>query len=166
MQQACSKICSRIIQAALLTCGVLAVVLSLAGDARASACYAITESPRECGGPGGCEDIYYLENCVAGCTGGTCVDHGGSGECCGMVYYTSVIYEDPWEPPCNQGICGDVRIRPIGQPILDEGPKISFYSDGSSEKILLAKDVTIQVPLFRYVYVRCHHSFDLIAEGN
>jgi hypothetical protein len=66
--------------------------------------------PRDCSGPNQCTGSYVTSTCLQGCVRGQCYDDGGSGECCGHLYYTAVIYQEGPQD-CGGGICGDARVR-------------------------------------------------------
>src|SRR5690242_6574639 len=84
------------------------VVLVLCAASQAG-CYSYLEyGPYACVGPNGCYDSYYRTICAGGCVAGDCYSQGGSGECCGKLYYNATIYPDPWYR-CG-GSCGELPV--------------------------------------------------------
>lgn len=73
-------------------------------------CWAIDSFEHPCTGSGGCNDSYLYSYCIDGCARGICENHGGSGLCCGHLYYSAVIYVEG-EQNCGGQICGDAPVR-------------------------------------------------------
>jgi len=112
----------------------------------------------------GCDEYRELIFCMGGgCVCGTCEEEGGSGLCCGKIYYTPTIYPEP-------GDCGECGNSPSHARThanrQSSGGRYSAelrqgYSPGL---IMLTPTVSYRAPLFAYVYNRCSHTFTLIAE--
>lgn len=59
-----------------------------------------------CTGQGGCQGEHEVVTCTFGCVSGDCFNHGGSGLCCGKIYYSAAIYPDGGD--CS-GRCPEIR---------------------------------------------------------
>lgn len=148
---------------ALLLVGLTAALFSPgSASAQCTDCWGILdEGPTLCTG---CHSYYELEFCTRGCVCGNCVSHGGSGLCCGHIYYSPVIY--PLGEDCG-GECGLARVHPrthVGRN-SQQGKRSEELRQGYSPGlILLAPGVTYREPLFAYDFNHCRHSFGLVAE--
>jgi hypothetical protein len=147
---------------AFLLVGLGALFNAGSASAQCTSCWGILdEGPTRCTG---CNAYYDLEFCTRGCQCGNCLSHGGSGLCCGHIYYSPVIY--PLPDDCG-GECGLARVHPRthvsrnGQEGKHSEELRQGYSPGL---ILLAPGVTYREPLFAYDFNHCRHSFGLLAE--
>ena len=62
-------------------------------------------APVQCFDANGCASSYVSTLCQIGCISGLCYNHGGSGECCGHLYYYAAGYPDG-QDSCTQNGCG------------------------------------------------------------
>ena len=112
----------------------------------------------ECGGAGGCEGYYFRVYCILGCVSGTCNPDGGSGECCGQIFYYAVGYE--WGGlDCHGLNCGE---SPARRARRQEGRrKVNTATlNGKSGLGPLAD----QVPRILFVPNRCTHEYEVLFE--
>lgn len=81
--------------------------------AQDAGCWATVDNWQPCSGPNGCRGLKDESFCFQGCTYGFCYNNGGSGECCGTIYYSAEIY--PGDGECRGDICGEVRVHDAPQ---------------------------------------------------
>jgi hypothetical protein len=132
-----------------LTTVALAFVLMIFAPARSEAlCWSYFPHTSPCTGTGGCSSHYSWSSCFDGCVSGTCNNSGGSGECCGHLYYTAVIYQDDGD--CHGGACGEVRVH-----VSKNVPK---------RPALESQGVYYRLPGLRYIPDRCAHTYAVMID--
>ena len=97
-----------------------------------------------------------------GCVSGECDGNGGSGECCGKMYYSAVIYPDgdfcEW--------CGNARHHGSrlakNEVHVDAFPAI--WWDTSRGLVKLSKDVSYRPAKQAFVLNKCSHSYAVLIE--
>jgi hypothetical protein len=143
---------------------VMLLVVCFSHPAHASGCWDINYlSDVNCTGPNGCTGSYPLEYCTFGCVSGTCEDRGGSGLCCGRLYYTPVIYPDGGR--CDPGGgCGTGRAH-ASRPTATSSPHAQQLLQGRSPGVIKVSDnFGYREPTFAYVYDRCRHEYAVLVE--
>jgi hypothetical protein len=144
---------------------ILLVMVFAAGSAKAQ-CWGYSQfTPERCSSPG-CMGSYTPTYCRFGCVSGTCENQGGSGQCCGHLYYTAVIYPD------GQDSCHDLGCGENGQFRRVHGKTSRVDSQYSAELrqgytpglIMLSARLSYKPPRLVYAFSRCNHSFRLIIE--
>lgn len=144
---------------------VFTVMLVLAPSAHAL-CTGYIDGQANCTGANGCTGTYPTTRCSWGCTPGNCDSTGNSAYCCGFEHRYAQIHQ--WGE-CTDGECGlATRRRVISslKPSEIVGPKIDLYQDYSPGNIILAANVSVRPPIYRYVYSRCTGTFHVVVEGN
>jgi len=133
-------------------------MLSISSIARAE-CVAIGDfGPEKCSGSNGCMGAYEFLYCSWGCAAGTCVAHGGSGLCCGTIYYSPEIY--PNGTRCTD--CGEIRIHASKPPTSRFSAELrQGYSPGL---IKISDNLSYKEPRIVYVLDRCNHTYGVVEE--
>src|SRR5258708_1731840 len=95
------KTFTRMSQTTLLFVSCMSFLI-FCSHAKADICWDYGTRYAFCGA--GCE-AQETNSCGFGCISGECNSQGGSGECCGKMYYSAVIYPDGGR--CGE--CGNIR---------------------------------------------------------
>ena len=113
-----------------------------------------------CVGGGGCQGTYYRVYCTFGCASGTCVNQGGSGECCGKIYYVATIYPDGgWD--CNAN-CGDAPVRRSHVSHPKKSAKALSAALDVIGPVRLTAELSYSIPRTAIVPDRCRRTFEVI----
>ena len=111
-----------------------------------------------CTGAGGCQGEHEIIRCTFGCISGTCVNQGGSGVCCGKIYYNATIYPDGGD--CRER-CPGIRSFPTSaaKPSHQHGPL--GYSPGL---VMVTERLSYKPPTIVFVLDHCSHSFGVVQQ--
>jgi hypothetical protein len=153
--------------------GPFLIVLSLSvGSSRASAQAYTCDSPcggyldpggRSCNGDPTCQE--YPTYCTSsGCICGQCVSHGGSGDCCGLIYYSAVVYPGSGACPGDCGYAtthGRMHVARGHRKNPHESEVRGRYSPGL---IMLNATASYRPASIVYVYSNCSHDLRLVVE--
>ena len=102
-------------------------------------------------------------SCGFGCISGECNSHGGSGECCGRIYYSAVIYPDG--DRCAN--CGTARSHKSRLSAENEVHVLGFpaiWWDSSRGLVKLSKNVRYHPPKQAFVLNKCLHTYGVLIE--
>jgi hypothetical protein len=114
---------------------------------------------RTCSDAHGCQSEYEKTYCTFGCISGTCTAQGGSGLCCGKLYYNASIAGDGGN--CNDQCSG----FPSDHGYLVRTPVTDSISDSEGDGlIVMAADVRQRMPAFSFVPDHCSHTFGIAIE--
>ena len=116
-----------------------------------------------CFGSNGCNDFYQEVFCVFGCVSGTCDSRGGSGLCCGKIYYTPVIYPDGGR--CDPGGgCGTGRPHTMQQSALHSPHAQELLQHRSPGVVKLTDSISYREPAFAFVIDHCKREYGVLIE--
>lgn len=119
-------------------------------------CYLTLDNWKICTGSGGCRDDYDNSQCFLGCTHGFCTNQGGSGLCCGHLYYSAEIYPDGDNDLCKGDICGFIRVHFAGAKERDNSLVRPRF-----QRAELTAPVHYWIQRLIYVPDRCAHTYGL-----
>lgn len=132
--------------------GVLACMFGVSQRANAGCWDYEVVGEQKCTGSGGCEGVYLQQVCTFGCVSGECFNNGGSGECCGHIYYSPVIYGDGGD--CSDEGCNLVARRSPEGAALAPAP------------ISKAPPLAEHFPRLLLIPDRCAHTYAIIVQEN
>jgi hypothetical protein len=107
----------------------------------------------------GCEPVD-TTGCFFGCISGTCVSRGGSGECCGHIYYSAVIYQDSGN--CGNE-CGGTPLR-IPERHVSVSSRNNVNMAWSPGFIQIGEGVRVREYRRSLVPNHCAHSYMALVE--
>jgi hypothetical protein len=138
--------------------GCLCFVLLVLSGALEAGCYTYVEyGPYPCSN-GSCYDSYYRTICGAGCVSGLCYPDGGSGECCGRLYYNATIYPDGTDS-CG-GPCGYL---PTVASLPTTGTQIATHVN--PRRLVLGPDNAYYKPArMTLVPDTCRHTYAIVTQ--
>jgi hypothetical protein len=128
-------------------------------------CWGYFDVQAHCVGTGGCSEPYFYSLCTSGCIHGQCIDHGSSGQCCGHIYYSAVIYQDGGN--CSGSECGLLRAHPSHSaknrkqrnPERGTGTSLERVGFGGNSPFL-----GYAAPRLLFVPDRCAHTYQIIVQ--
>jgi hypothetical protein len=136
------------------------VLLLICNFASAAICFDYGTRDVVCGP--GC-DIIQTTTCGFGCISGECYSQGGSGQCCGKMYYSAVIYPDGGK--CSE--CIGVRSHKSGLSAENEiqvGEFPAIWWDSSRGLVKLSKNISYHPPRQTFVLNKCLHIYGVLIE--
>jgi hypothetical protein len=145
------KICS---VSALLTC----LLLLCAARAAVASCVGYREVNQLCLAKN-CSDEFTQTLCSWGCVSGLCVNQGGSGLCCGVIYYNAQIQPDGTHVNC--GSCGEARVHVSRSSSKASNAEIWR---GAVLGVRLNQSSSYRMPHLLIVPDRCAHGYGLVVE--
>jgi len=151
------RIFTRVIKETLIFVTYLSF-LTICNHAKADICWDYGMRYAHCGP--GCE-AEQTTSCGFGCISGDCVSDGGSGECCGEMYYSAVIYPDGGR--CAN--CPQIRARKSTVSAENEvhvGSSRAIWWDTSRGLIKLSKNVSYRPPRQAFVLNKCSHAYGVL----
>jgi hypothetical protein len=109
---------------------------------------------------GQCSSEYYTTRCNLGCLSGECYNQGGSGECCGQLYYSAIIYPDGDPHGCDNDCEVIIGLRP-------NGSSASKYVVASNPSKLSERTLESGYPTIRLTYVpdTCRGTYAVIWDA-
>jgi hypothetical protein len=147
----------------IIACALVAPNLAVACTACNTSCTSTVDTGySSCNGNPNC--TYPLEFCSTGCICGRCISHGGSGSCCGITYYTPVIY--PGSGICSGSECGTLpeHARIHSRESLRGHHDTEIRNGYSPGVIMLTAAVSYRQESLVYVFDRCAHTIRLMTE--
>ena len=133
--------------------------LTICSYAKAAICWDYGTRYAHCGP--GCE-AQETTSCGFGCISGECVSNGGSGECCGELYYSAVIYPDGEK--CGE--CGEIRTHKSLQSsenVIRLGGSPSPWWGAPRGLIKLSENVSYRPPRQAFVLNQCAHAYGVLV---
>ena len=153
-------------QRVLMVVMILGVLTLAPHLARAQAsCWGYLDVQSHCSGSGGCSSPYFYSLCTTGCVHGLCVGHGSSGQCCGHVYYSAVIYSDGDDCPGDE--CGLLRAHAPSSAKSSKRLNPQPVRQATAENLGLASEPPILgLPASRLLFVpdRCTHTYHIVLQ--
>jgi len=125
-------------------------------------CVGYQEVNAICTGSGGCQDEYTRTLCSWGCASGTCVNQGGSGLCCGRIYYNAQIQPDGTR--CNNVNCGLARTR-TARLATDASKHNTQLWNGARLGTIQVGDRAYRVPRMLFIPDRCAARYGVVLEA-
>ena len=117
----------------------------------------------ECFGPKGCNLEYEIITCGSGCTLGTCVKDGNSGECCGKRYDYAQINAIGKCDGCGPG--GNIVVRAHAKPShVDLQRRAELLQGYTPGLIMMSETVSYRPPRVFYMFNRCDRTYRLVIE--
>lgn len=114
-----------------------------------------------CTGQGGCQGEHEVVTCTFGCVSGDCFNHGGSGLCCGKIYYSAAIYPDGGD--CS-GRCPEIRAYAPTSSARPKQHDVELRRGYTPGLIVLSDHFSHKPPLVVYVLDHCSHSYGVIEQ--
>ncbi len=108
---------------------------------------------------GGCQGSYITVTCTFGCVSGTCTNRGGSGECCGRIYYVATIFPDGGD--CTNE-CGGAPVRRSRRSQSSNLKTARTASLEALGPVRLTTDISYVVPRAAVVPDRCRHTYEVL----
>ena len=103
---------------------------------------------------GSCQGDFDFPECTIGYVSGLCDFDGGSGECCGHIYYSAVIYPDGDNDHRQQG--GQLRLHQAPASAANKTVHSSEAWRGQMlGRMVLATNVSYREPRMVFVPDRC-----------
>jgi len=99
-----------------------------------------------------------------GCSCGTCISQGGSGDCCGHTYYSAEIYGDG-SGNCSGDLCGEAPTHALTHITrgFRKNPHEAEVAGGYSPGLIMITATASYKPeSMLYVYSNCSHDLKLI----
>jgi hypothetical protein len=130
--------------------------------AQGVSCWGYVDNFGTCSDNAGCQGEYDRTECVLGCVHGVCNNNGGSGECCGTIYYTAVLVSDGDSTSCQGSLCGD---SPVRRAALREKRRGRF-KDIAQPK-LTPEDffLAYRPPRILFLPSNCSQKYEVFLEG-
>lgn len=143
----------------------LAILVTSRAAAQGDQCWSYSEEQQfNCVGAGGCRGSYYETYCYVGCLHGWCTNRGGSGECCGRIYYTASGSSDG---TCLGFDCGLARVHTSSfrDPKGRDSAEVQHVA--TTERLGATADPAVgglRVPRLMFVPDRCAHTYGMIVQ--
>lgn len=135
-------------------------VLGVCCHANAEPCWQYGTRYAVCGP--GCGPLE-TTSCGWGCISGECYSDGGSGTCCGKMYYSAVIYPDGG----TCGECGNIRshrFKHSAQHQLLGGDSPAIWWATSRGLVWLTNNISFHPARQAFVLNKCAHAYGVLIE--
>jgi len=129
-----------------------------------ASCVGYTVFDEQCIG-NGCNGEYTKTYCSFGCVHGTCESNGGSGLCCGHIYYNAQIQPDGSGGDCGE--CGNTRYHASALSEREKRHSAELWRAAALGRVDLGGGQSYRMPRLILVPDRCVHRYGLlIQEGS
>ncbi len=143
----------------LLTCFAFSFCIPKSAH---SQCVGTMDVTYTCAGEN-CKSSYTSTICYFGCQAGQCIGRGGSGLCCGNIYYSAEIY--PTGEGCDPIYCTEARVHPPKSSALDNLHVPEVRRGELLDQIELTRTLAYRPPSLIFVPDRCRHSYGLVVKS-